>query len=387
MDEFNSRETRTLNQIFGILLQDPSRLELVREHINQSNRPRPPSPPRRSIQMSPLLTPDASKPRNQLRDEAKDELARLAKDRTWGPYPITVDPSMVAEENVKKRWREQGIWNDKWATLDRDRWLWKHEELFISEHYRATDEQRRERDASRPFHRFVYQLNQERDRIQDEYLGSLEPWLREIRVRDTHVPEAWVSRSVNARAYQRVKDAWVERGIWYDRWGVMPGMTWKHEHAPDLRILFGKPSPSVDDDDDSGDSDSDSDKDTSEHRFPSEHVTAAPVALPPSGNDAHKRDGGERGADEQSGFVRGLGCSSPPQPPDLGPSFLSPPQPQLHFQSLQFSAPKSRLFPPARRSGRLQGKRKQGADASDEPCGSDAAEAEAGGDGRTKKRR
>ncbi len=30
-------------------------------------------------------------------------------------------------------------------------------------------------------------------------------------------------------AYERVKSIWTRRGIWWERWGVLPGMSWKHE--------------------------------------------------------------------------------------------------------------------------------------------------------------
>lgn len=34
---------------------------------------------------------------------------------------------------------------------------------------------------------------------------------------------------VNSTAYKRVKNTWMERGIWNRKWGVLPGMSWKHE--------------------------------------------------------------------------------------------------------------------------------------------------------------
>lgn len=37
---------------------------------------------------------------------------------------------------------------------------------------------------------------------------------------------------VNTRAYDTVKNTWVERGFWNQNWGILPGMCWKHEAPP-----------------------------------------------------------------------------------------------------------------------------------------------------------
>ena len=34
---------------------------------------------------------------------------------------------------------------------------------------------------------------------------------------------------INTTAYKRVKSAWTKRRIWNTKWGVLPGMSWKHE--------------------------------------------------------------------------------------------------------------------------------------------------------------
>lgn len=34
---------------------------------------------------------------------------------------------------------------------------------------------------------------------------------------------------INTTAYERLKSAWTKRGIWNNKWGVLPGMSWKHE--------------------------------------------------------------------------------------------------------------------------------------------------------------
>jgi hypothetical protein len=154
----------------------------------------------------------------------------------------------MAQENVKKRWVEQGIWNDKWDQFAAGRW--KHEEPLESElstpsaaessppvllfskqrqpkprRPKSEDDERqiikrqvvraREREASRPYHQFIYQISRERERIQDELrVGRSAP----VSIAD-----------INSRAYENVKNTWTKRGIWNNRWGILPGMSWKHE--------------------------------------------------------------------------------------------------------------------------------------------------------------
>ena len=118
------------------------------------------------------------------------------------PYRFVCLPGR-GRETVKKRWVEQGIWNNKWNQFAYGRW--KHEEpLELESESRRTrkqdphlpffpfppkpqpkprraksdDEKRRiaerrvirerEREASRPYHQFVYQISKERERIQEE---------------------------------------------------------------------------------------------------------------------------------------------------------------------------------------------------------------------------
>lgn len=71
----------------------------------------------------------------------------------------------------------------------------------------------REREASRPYHQFVYQISKERERIQDESANG----------------EGTDAADINTRAYENVKNTWTKRGIWNGRWGILPGMSWKHE--------------------------------------------------------------------------------------------------------------------------------------------------------------
>ncbi|KAI4119823.1 MAG: hypothetical protein LQ338_002157 [Usnochroma carphineum] len=192
-----------------------------------------------------------------------------------------------ARETVKRRWVEQGIWNNKWNEFASGRW--KHEEPLELESESQTDSEvgalplfsfspkpqpkpkrpksddekrriaelrvvrEREREASRPYHQFVYQISRERERILAESAHG----------------EGADTANINTRAYENLKNTWAKRGIWNTRWGMLPGMSWKHEEpleeeaadgpepvaanllvngshkageAPALRI-FGSPSP------------------------------------------------------------------------------------------------------------------------------------------------
>lgn len=122
------------------LLENPAQLELARERFSQpppsytsrlshnSTRSQSPDPPsedrqtRRDRKFKMRMDHGASYPSTQFKDETAEEWARVAKvvqDRTRPtPHLVGRDWTEVAKENVKKRWIEQGIWNDKWKPRD-----------------------------------------------------------------------------------------------------------------------------------------------------------------------------------------------------------------------------------------------------------------------------
>lgn len=77
-----------------------------------------------------------------------------------------------------------------------------------------------EREASRPYHQFVFQISKERERIEHESKSA----------------EGSSVADINTRAYEVVKNTWTKRGIWNIQWGILPGMSWKHEE-PLAQIL------------------------------------------------------------------------------------------------------------------------------------------------------
>ncbi|KAI0433084.1 hypothetical protein F5Y09DRAFT_300236 [Xylaria sp. FL1042] len=270
--------------ILAALANDPERLDRARNRFSKSPPPygsqlsgtttRTESPEplgeeeqRRKDRIFQLtLEHKASWPRQQFVaqrcEEAGQVLIEKYKERGISS-PISVelpvgDPVAIraATARVKNRWVEQGIWNHRWKgpnewQKDMPNGRWKHEfepesesesdseagqsffaqkkpkppksdeELRLAAERRATRE--REREASRPFHQFIYQLSRERERMQNE-LKAVEP-------------PASVPRDINTEAYEKVRDIWIKRGIWDKKWGSMPGMSWKHERPLDQLIL------------------------------------------------------------------------------------------------------------------------------------------------------
>ena len=192
----------------------------------------------------------ASEPYHQFEHQVSDEKKQIMEASLNRTQRLRVgdDPDKIASENVKKRWVEQGIWNSKWNQFASGRW--KHEEPLELESESETDSEagpspplfsffpkpqpkprlpksdnekqriaerrgirEREREASRPYHQFVYQISKERERIQEESANR----------------EGADAADINTRAYEIVKNTWTKRGIWKTRWGVLPGISWKHE--------------------------------------------------------------------------------------------------------------------------------------------------------------
>lgn len=151
---------------------------------------------------------------------------------------------------VKKRWQEQGIWSNTWSSMALG--LWKHEKPLHTPSASASDDDveprrglrgapqtkrrkkvqltvgqraqmERHRQASRPIHQFLWQLHKERDRIHGEPT-------------DGDAANS-LSLDINTTAYNNIKNIWVTRGIWDIEWGILPGMSWKHERP--LQWLAG----------------------------------------------------------------------------------------------------------------------------------------------------
>ncbi|KAI1428208.1 hypothetical protein F5Y12DRAFT_734151 [Xylaria sp. FL1777] len=273
------------DRALAALVDNPEQLDRTRDRFNDS----PPSyrshesgTPTRSP--SPITLDDAQRlrsahewklrreyhasfPHAQFDAEMRDESVEVEREFLHRIRPVQLGRTFtaVAKEDIKKQWVEQGIWGENW---DRTRqWTWKHEKpleqepesdsepeviprnLFgprkspepklkqpkSEEEIRQIAERRvvreREREASRPFYRFNYQVAKERERIQA--WATAEPvWARsdgDDVPGFAFSPEIADSPDINTMAYENVMDTWIRRGIWDRKWGILPGMSWKHE--------------------------------------------------------------------------------------------------------------------------------------------------------------
>ena len=201
---------------------------------------------------------EASRPYNQFSAHVDEERKRIWNMNTRSNRPETppgFDFLEQARETVKRRWVKQGIWNNNWTEFAYGNW--KHEEPLFSESESTdnsesrtstalfsfpkqpkTDDnkrwnadrqvaQEREREASRPFHQFVFQLSEERESITELRDGK----------------NVAHSADINTKAYENVKRTWIRRKIWNQRWGIMPGMCWKHEERLEEEGTDSLPTP------------------------------------------------------------------------------------------------------------------------------------------------
>ncbi|KID83609.1 hypothetical protein MGU_09171 [Metarhizium guizhouense ARSEF 977] len=209
----------------------------------------------------------ASCPYHQFMDQWNDERREVENEVNKSMLSGRLDPMYVgpgrgpdsmSHQRVKERWVEQGIWRDNWSQIPK--YDWKHEEppesdpcsdseiesetpacaapLSFSSNPRPPRPQPRprpnksdqeireaaerreikrgirekERNASRPFEQFLYQLRRESKRLEAD-------------LRDT----VTMNLDINALAFQNVQRAWAKRAIWDDEWREFPGMSWRHE--------------------------------------------------------------------------------------------------------------------------------------------------------------
>lgn len=230
-----------------------------------------------------------TRPCDQFRQQVLTEIRSLQgyrsrRDLMYGEFPASrPDEKLLrpkAQDIVKNRWIEQGIWDTAWEKEGPGN-HWKHEMPIVCESKSNLEPEsqrvtrQRDRDASRPFQQFMYQLFEERERarkdlIAEGLIGDVKPivkayenvkarWIKEgawkldqwgevppesefiyesfidhlnneRRELDKMMAElAYDSHDINTTAYETVKRRWDVRGIWDHRWGILPGSTWMHE--------------------------------------------------------------------------------------------------------------------------------------------------------------
>ncbi|CAL8578054.1 hypothetical protein XPA_003856 [Xanthoria parietina] len=266
-------------RVLETLADDPEQLDRARRRFSVS----PPfhkSPTPSSTAFNTPTPPTASEIQEEADLKERQRRQHSRPDRQWHKQishekewlfqaeakvgvqlPVGTEYEKLAAEMVKKRWEEQGIWNDRWDTLtDWCAWRWKHEEadtesesesihktgsgpclpsLFkqtttppspvakakpqltpteIEQHEKLD----RDREASRPINQFLYELARQRDLI------SGEPALQQAAVS--------APLDINTKAYEAVKSSWVRDNVWDAEWGILPGMTWMHERSPNQTV-------------------------------------------------------------------------------------------------------------------------------------------------------
>ncbi|KAK0627193.1 hypothetical protein B0T14DRAFT_512033 [Immersiella caudata] len=226
------RDAGQLDQILGDFIDNPHHLTSARERYDRSPGPSQSGTTTRGSSETPLTPEEQKKRERELQEYSQKQRWRFAipyeqfnaevileQCREWqelGKDPDKMAPDYSrdrARKNVKSSWVEQGIWRKEWKTeaADHPPASWKHELP------RPPDMTEKEHAASRPFYRFLNEL--ERDRlILEQERGQL--------------AEQSPSPDINTLAYHRVKDRWVQMGLWNDDWGILPGVAWLYEDLP-----------------------------------------------------------------------------------------------------------------------------------------------------------
>jgi hypothetical protein len=124
---------------------------------------------------------------------------------------------------VKAGWVKQGIWNSSWdeTRVGDTRWYWRHEARpgpdgrQVQSGFVQAQGPEDSNSISRPFAQFIYQLQEELQKLHDSRIQSLS--------------RGEIIHDMSTNAYYKVTKDWEERQIWYNRWGLLPGATWIHE--------------------------------------------------------------------------------------------------------------------------------------------------------------
>jgi len=149
-------------------------------------------------------------PGRQFAVQVEEEMQRL-----WRSGRSPGVSGTLAQESVKQRWVEQGIWDDKWDKAEPSSWRWPHE--GPPESGTQGPKMNSRRNVSRPFHQFIHQLLKVHDQMEN----------------DARYWEGKIPVDIMTRAAKAVKEGWTKQDIWTKGWGSYPGMTWMHENYPE----------------------------------------------------------------------------------------------------------------------------------------------------------
>ncbi|KAF2793599.1 hypothetical protein K505DRAFT_325359 [Melanomma pulvis-pyrius CBS 109.77] len=311
---FNNRQRQDFVDIVKALRsleEDPEQLRLQRAQRYHDPPPaypssgettQPPSPVEASapdeatLQAQRNRTMFQSTPSAQFKSQTTREIEHIIYQRQewlYGrkqtlPFDITLDFLANAENNIRARWVEQGIWKEEWgsawpkgAKASDNRWVysrqntggpspllrWGHEEelepkpasepeLEAKREINIFDEWGQKEpnsanegsghtsipdvttepagtikcdtSASRPYNQFLFQVSKESEWITDQLQYKRPTGMIDI----------------DNMAYTSIKSNWLEDDIWNPEWGELPGMTWMHEDL--LEELRQKSRPEFD---------------------------------------------------------------------------------------------------------------------------------------------
>ncbi|KAH7146318.1 hypothetical protein EDB81DRAFT_883742 [Dactylonectria macrodidyma] len=290
-ESLGKKELRKVNLALEALVNQPQLLDQARTRFNKSP-PEMPSP----ILVDPFADPRTEEERLREKRYAKltvQQLASMPNSQFWDQVheaelfdhhlqsaidhakshgwkvpidlksysaQLSVDNEIHqrAVDTIQKQWAERGIWKAEWKLVPGKLGVpfgdWHHggslelesEPEIDTESAHASrpgtkkrqanssrpksDEEtqriaerrvalEREHEASRPYHHFVYLVSEARERIRQ---------LLKLRGAQDEDPV-----DINTKAYEYVKNRWIKKKLWIEKWGVMPGMTWMHEHSFD----------------------------------------------------------------------------------------------------------------------------------------------------------
>ena len=233
--------------------RSPPRVSSIPSTVYGDSEPPSPGVQLRDKEMRDM---ERSRAGEQYKIQIKDEMdrIRLAKEMGLLQQPHVPDLKEAAEANVRYRWIQQGIWDERWEhELHK---IWKHElqdSPLQVEHVKpstnvkvgeqGTTRKRSYSDSkneyqevvqaavnfqntqlSRPCYQFVYQFCEERQ------------WIKMGLSNQTEDPHA----NVDTKAYANLKSRWIRDGIWDEDWTLIPGISWRHErprkHRPPQEV-------------------------------------------------------------------------------------------------------------------------------------------------------
>lgn len=129
---------------------------------------------------------------------------------------------------MSEKWKEQGIWNDKWSEMPDGKW--KHDEPPEVDPSEESEFIQIESDEIGPLLTELQALRQAK-REQDRQASRPINQFFTLVSKETKCIAAAIGDcpAINTIAYDNVRKEWISAGIWSNKWVTLPGMQWMHE--------------------------------------------------------------------------------------------------------------------------------------------------------------